>query len=1017
MIDQSQSIRRRFTIGAMSALALAVVQGMAVAATEAGPAAELVFRAWDTVAGLPQNSVTAITQTRDGYLWLGTRDGLARFDGVRFRVFGLEEGLQSVDIQAVFEDRQGALWIGSYGGGLAKMVGNRCEVVPAVTRSAGSDIVTALAEDATGRLWVGTRAGLRFLQHGRLVEDSAFGQVGSAPIRALLKDRQGGMWVATSGEGLHAWREGRLALVPGPFADPRIGAHCLMEDRRGWLWASIGNGMVLCRQEDVWRVYGETNGLPFAYVTCLAEDAEGRVWAGSLDDGLYCFDGERFRVVRQTDGLSANDIRSLLLDRESNLWVGTRTGGLNRLNRRRLLHCGVAQGLTNDYTRSVAQTADRMLWVGTTGGGIYRGNEHHLVPFRPEPFGITYAHVESVLAARDGSVWWGAAVGLLRWKEDRLVACVTNESWIQASSVTALQEDSQDGVWLGTLQGRLVHWHDGRFEEFPQRVARGPISALAVQPDGWVWVGSGGGGLRRIRRGDDAVLTVTNGLRSPSIRALHLDAEGTIWIGTAGGGLSCWRDGVVASFTEAHGLNARTVSQIIEDDFGHLWLGTSRGILKVRKQDLADCANGRLGFIHTRSYGANDGMPAEECSGGFCPAGLKTREGLLCFSTVRGLVFVNPHEDSAAAAVPEAMLEEALVNGRTTPVGTGRAAEEIEALDASRRFRLVIPPGERALELRYTAIQFKAPERVGFRYRLEGADQDWVEAGARRAAYYQRLIPGDYVFRVTACNADGVWSGQEASLAITVLPVFYETGWFRAGAALGVAAFSAGALGAVLRRRYQRRLARLQMQHAVERERLRISQDMHDHVGGILTQVSQLSDMGQGETGEAARVRNLFERIGNQARVAVQALDEIVWATNPKNDNLASFAEYVSRFTDECFEYTNIRCWQEIPASLPSLPLRAEVRHNVFLAVREAFHNVLKHSRATEVWLRLGLEGSRIFIEVEDNGCGFDAAVIAPGGNGLGNMRARLAEEGGHAEVTSLPGRGTKVRFVFPLGS
>jgi signal transduction histidine kinase len=832
-----------------------------------------------------------------------------------------------------------------------------------------------------------------------------------------MKDRQDVMWVATSGEGLFEWSSGQLTPVAGPFADPWIGAHCLLEDRRGWLWASIGNGMVLCRREGGWQVYGETNGLPFAYISCLAEDADGTVWAGSLDDGLYYFDGGRFRVVRQADGLSANDIRSLLLDRESNLWVGTRTGGLNRMNRRKLLHCGVAQGLTNDFTRSVAQTTDGTLWVGTTGGGIYRGNEHQLVPFRPEPPGITYAHVESVLAARDGSVWWGAAVGLLRWHAGRLTHCVTNESWIQASSVTAIQEDPEGGLWLGTLQGRLIHYHDDRFEEFPQRVARGPISALAVQPDGQVWVGSGGGGLRRIQQANDAVLTVTNGLRSLSIRALYLDPDSALWIGTAGGGLSRWQNGAVTSFTEAQGLSARTVSQIIEDDFGHLWLGTSRGILKVRKQDLEECAAGRLGFIHTRSYGANDGMPAEECSGGFSPAGLKTREGLLCFSTVRGLVFVDPRTESASAPAPEVMLEEALVKGRAFPVQTGSGPGSIDAAAAPRWPRLVIPPGDRAMELRYTAIQFKAPERVGFRYHLEGADHDWIEAGARRAAYYQGLTPGDYLFRVKACNAEGVWSDHEATLAITARPFFYETGWFRVGVALGVAAISAGALWYALRRRYQRRLTRLQMQRAIERERLRISQDMHDHVGGILTQVSQLSDMGRGEPEEPTAVKSRFERIGNQTRVAVQALDEIVWATNPKNDNLASFAEYVSRFTDEFFEYTHIRCWQEVPTTLPSLPLRAEVRHNVFLAIREVFNNVLKHSKAKEVWLRFGLEAGRVSIEIEDSGCGFNPEQNTPGGNGLGNMRTRLAEVGGNAELRSEAGRGTKVRFAFPLGT
>jgi len=972
-----------------------------------------VVRRWGTEDGLPQNTVNAIVQTRQGYLWLGTRDGLARFDGVSFKVFGLEHGLQSVDIQSLLEDREGTLWVGSYGGGLARLRDGRIEVVSAANRRAGSDIVTALAEDSAGRLWVGTHAGLRFLQPGRLVEDDALGELSRTPVRALLRDQRGSMWISTTTHGLFEWCEGKVTFSPGPLTDPRIIAHCLLQDRRGWLWASIGNGMVLCRQEGGWQVFNETHGLPFAYISCLTEDTEGTIWAGSLDDGLYYFDGVRFCGVRQKDGLSANDIRSLLLDRESNLWVGTRTGGLNRVNRRRLLYCGAAQGLMNDFTRSVAQTADGEFWVATTGGGIYRGDRGGLLPFQPEPVGGYYAHVESVLATSDGSVWWGGANGLLRWKHDRLIACVTNELWVQASSVTALQEDGRDGLWIGTLQGRLIHYHDGGFEEFAGQVARGPITALAVQPDGKVWVGSVGGGLRRIPTDASPILTVTNGLVSQSILTLRLDSEGTLWIGTAGGGLSCRRGDFTRTFTESQGISARTVSQIVEDDYGHLWLGTGRGIVKARKRDLLECAAGRIPFVYTRVYGVNDGMPAEECSGGFCPAGLKTHEGLVCFSTVKGLVFLNPREPSPSAAAPEVLIEDVLVNGQPQTIRNWKAQSLVPTLPPADR-QLLIPPGGRSIEVQYTSIQFRSPERVAFRHRLDGVDESWVEAGGRRTANYQSLTPGDYLFRVQACNPEGVWSKNETALAITVQPFVYETAWFRAGVTMAGAGVVACVLWLILLRRYRNRLARLQTQHAIERERLRISQDMHDHIGGMLTQVSQLSDLGQGDTQESLLTKGRFARIGNQARRAVQALDEIVWATNPRNDNLASFAEYVSRFSDEFFECANVRCWQEVPTALPSLPLRAEVRHNVFLALREAFNNVLKHSRATEVWLRLSLADSEVTLEVEDNGYGFNQDPGAQHGDGLANMKSRLVECGGSAEIVSTPEHGTRVRFSFP---
>jgi signal transduction histidine kinase len=288
-----------------------------------------------------------------------------------------------------------------------------------------------------------------------------------------------------------------------------------------------------------------------------------------------------------------------------------------------------------------------------------------------------------------------------------------------------------------------------------------------------------------------------------------------------------------------------------------------------------------------------------------------------------------------------------------------------------------------------------------------------VEAGTRRTAYYQRVPPGQFLFHVTACNADGLWNGAGAVLAINMQPSFWETPWFPLGVGVVLFLSLAGAFRFVEQRKFRRRLALLETQHAVERERLRIAQDMHDHIGGMLTQVSQLSDLGESEAKAVAPIRGRFERIGAQARAAVQALDEIIWATNPKNDNLPRFAEYVSRFADEFFESGPSRCWQEIPADLPAWPLGAEVRHNVFLAFREALNNVLKHSGATQVWVRLLVDTKQVCLEVEDNGRGFEPARPAAGGNGLENMRGRLAECGGRTELTSAPGRGTKIRFVF----
>jgi len=998
---------------------LAVAQTMNVAGT-ARAAGDLVFRSWGTQEGMPQNSVNAVVQSRDGYLWLGTHEGLARFDGVRFRLFGLREGLPSLDVRVLLEDRHGTLWIGTSGGGLSRLDGDHIQNIPMPLRTAAAEIVTALAEDADGRLWVGTRAGVAVYDGATFLTNNMVASIERHLVYALAWDPRGSMWVATSGAGLLECRGNQVAESQGPEGHEQISAYCLLVDQAGHLWASIGNGQVLCRRDGVWGLFNQADGLPFEYITCMMQEKDGTIWLGSLDRGLYRYEDGRFLGIPPQDGLAAADIRCLLSDRERNLWVGTRTGGLIRGRRRQFITYGVAQGLTNDFTRSVAETSDGELWVGTIGGGLYRGSNGRFEQTASEGDEPRHAFVYSVLATQDDSVWYGANFGLFRAVGGEIQERYLRQPWIRSDAVTALCADTPGALWIGTSGGRLVHFADGEFNVFPQRIARGVVTALAREPDGDLWVGSDAGGLRRVRLGEDRGLAITNGLATRAIRTLYLDHDGTLWIGSTGGGLGLWRNGKLTSITTRQGLETDTISQIIEDDFGDLWLGTSRGIYRIRKTELNELASGERSLINPRSYGVNEGMPTDECSSGFSPAGLKTRTGLLCFPTVKGLVLVDPRKQETDSPPPEVLLEEIRVGGqvyvRRAPPGA-RASEVADepASDAPMLPHVIVMAGDLDVELDYTAISFAAPEKVRFRYRLKGLDSDWTEAGTRRSAYYHGIPIGEYQFEISVCSASSQWSTPVVKARITVWPRLWQTAWFRGAVGLAILGALAGVVRVVERRRYKRRLARLEMLHAVERERLRISQDMHDHVGSMLTQVSMASDLGVSESGLRPQVKGHFERIGQQTRAAVQALDEIVWASNPKNDNLPRFAEYVGRFTDECFEFSSIRCWQDMPTQLPNVPLRADVRHNVFSAVKEALNNVLKHSGATEVALKLTVLDSGIVLTIRDNGHGFDSAKIGPGSDGLENMRNRLDECGGSAEVISKPGHGTEVHLRFPF--
>jgi len=983
----------------------------ATADTNSSPLQDaFVCRSWGTEVGLPQNTVNAIIQTHDGYLWLGTQGGLARFDGVRFTVYGLTHGLPGVQVRALCEDDQGDLWIGT-GNGLCRMRNGQFERFTPEDGLAGINVV-AIVRGNRGEMWIGTAEGLSLWQGGKFVQLDALAAWGHPLIRSLLKRQRGGIWIG-SNQGLFELKNDRLVEILSPVDGQSItSAHSLLEDNVGNVWVGIGNGRILCRRNSAWAIYDESAGVPYAYTTSLAEGNDGTIWAGSLDAGLHYFRNGRFWPMQQHNGLSGEAIRSLFADHEGNLWVGMRTSGLNRVMRRRLTVVGPVQGLTNDFVRSVSESSDGTLWVATTGGGIYRGGPHHFEAVPTVISDITYPFMEAVIATRDDSVWWGGSPGtLFQWKEGQLVCRLIGDTrWLKNSMVTALLEDGAGGLWVGTTRGLVVNYRDGLGTPMTNRVARGAVSSLVQEPDGTLWVGSVAGGLCRLRT-DGVPSFVTNGLLSIHVAALHLDNENTLWIGTDGGGLNRWKNGNMAGFTTRQGLGDDIISQILEDDDGNLWLGCNRGIFRVRKSELNELAEGKRSFINPRGFGINDGMSAEECSAGSCPAGLKTKSGQLCFSTVRGLVLIDPRQTQLDEPPPTVILEEILANGQPQSVSPHPIPIDLEE---NPPLALTLPPGLGEIEFHYTGLSFAAPQQIRFRYRLDGLDKDWSEAGTRRAAYFHRLPPGEFIFRVSACNADGVWS-KDATLAVTVLPHFWETRWFPIAAGSALLTVTIGIVSLVMRSRYKRRLARVEMQHAVERERLRISQDMHDDIGGILTRVSIMSDVGESAADGNETARGQFERIGKQVRSAVQSLDEIVWATNPKNDNLRRFADYVGRFADEFFENTSVRCWQEIPTDLPEQPLRADVRHDIFLAVKEAFHNVLKHSEATEVWLKLAVQDRTVRLTIDDNGRGFHPEDVSGSGNGLNNIQSRLTECGGRAEIVSAPLQGTKIQFTFPL--
>jgi signal transduction histidine kinase len=534
-------------------------------------------------------------------------------------------------------------------------------------------------------------------------------------------------------------------------------------------------------------------------------------------------------------------------------------------------------------------------------------------------------------------------------------------------------------------------------------------SALAQDPQGAIWCGFTQGGLARVVDGKVTLFRQKDGLPSEVIQCLLSDSDGALWIGTADNGLARFKDGKFTHVGVSHGLVDNAICHILDDGLGYFWLSTHHGLQRIAKAGLNRCADGLAPALEGQVYDHNDGLPIIEFTGGLHAAGCKTADGRLWFSSSKALVSVDPARIRINPTPPPIVIESLLVDGQS-------------AAEPASREPARLSPDHQRLEFRFSGLSFVAPNKVLFKYRLEGIDRTWVDAGTKRTAFYSHLPAGNYRFRVIACNNDGVWNSEGVALAFTVLPFFWETWWFIGSCALLVLAGVAVLVRYITRRRMQKRMEELERQSALERERARIAQDIHDDVGTSLIRIAMFSQPERNELDHPQQTAAVLSRIYSTAREMTRALDEIVWAIDPRHDTLDSLVGYMGRFAQELLGAANIRCRLDVPVEVPAWPLTAEIRHNLFLAFKETVNNTIKHSSASEVRISLEVRAREFVLVLRDNGRGFDrsqppantAGRIASG-NGLRNIERRIARIGGRFEISSQFGKGTEVSFVIPV--
>ncbi len=928
-------------------------------------------------------------QTRDGYLWLGSDNGVVRFNGASFTAFTVETGsLKDNEVWALLEDNENALWIGTYGGGVTRLQDGRFKTF---TTADGlpDDVVTHLDKDSSGNVWLSTPSGLCRYSHGKF---TAFAKT-PAPARnsfgALCARCPQGVIAATASQVLRL-ANGRFEPLPGVTQESDGAVEQLLSARDGSLWIGYSNAVIKKWKDGALTTYVPVHSHT-PQVTLLYQDPTGDIWA-AFGQRLHRLKNDRFEpVILEDDKTDLGIVYSMYADREGSIWVGLQSNGLGRLRVKQLSTITAIEGLPNDSTRSVFQDKRGDIWIGTAGGfGKYKdGRVRSYTEFEGRRLGPVRSFAEDP----QGTLWVAAGNNLLLMKDGHLTAV---PGWRGNSEIEVIYRDAEGRMWVGTDGDGLFQHVGGRFKNYgvADGMAGNRIRAILQDRRHTLWISTFGQGVASFAAGKFRNYGIAAGLAGNRVSTIHEDEEGTLWFATRGG-LTRFKDGRFFSYTSASGLLVNFVYTILDDGRGSFWFSCAQGLFKVSKAELREFADGRIKKIASISYGVRDGMKTRACNIGNQPAAWKSADGTLMFSSMKGIVMV-PSSISSSNFVPPVYIESVSVNRRKQQL--------------NREPRLPLGAGE--VQVDYAALSYLNPEKVRFKYMLEGFDADWTDADGRRFAYYANLPPGEYQFHVIAGNMDGSWNQTGASFSFYLSPHFYQTRLFLACAASGILL-----LAWLL---YRLRMHEVKARYsAVLAERNRISQDIHDtfaqNLAGIALQLDSIT-MQLEEIPPA--LRESIDEACNLTRYSLSEARRAVSDLRSGDLDRAELSVALPEIANRMAASTTVKMSIQVVGT-PQV-LSAVTEKNLMRIFQEAIANALKHAEAQAIEVELRYEEEGLALRVRDDGCGFDAERAIPlaiGHYGLTGMRERAERIGGCLTLKSAPGEGTELLIVVPFAA
>ena len=978
--------------------------------------AQYILKNWTVNDGLPQNSVYAIHQTRDGYLWMATLDGLARFDGVRFTLFNKSNtpGITSNRFISLYEGPDGNLWIGTENGVVTRYHSGAFTTYT-TEHGLSNNPVWGITGDEEGSVWI--LSGRQVLRWDSQVFRPVTGDGLVLNFSLVQRDGRGGFWGKVGGGDLAHFSRGRLSTVhlPGLPAPSIFSRAAVAEDGQGTVWVASSAGLASIRDGKLVKLYTRGDGLP-SYdlyfisgpelkIACLDRNNDLQILSQDSPDAKGPW-VKRFVIRRPPDTLG-REFYGFYEDREGNLWIATYKNGIFRAQRQAIKVYAKADGLVDTNVYPIYEDRAGAIWAGTWSASVSRFKDgvwsnHSL------KIGGAGGLVTALYEDRDGSLWvasYGSGFnGLLRYREGRFTDTL-DMPFFKAGVISAIHQGRDGALWFGG-EWKLIRYQGGVATSFTRQdgLAGNYVKVMIEDAAGDLWIGTDGG-LSHWQDGRFITYTESQGLPSDNVWSLYEDRDGVLWIGTYDGGLGRFKDGHFTRYTTREGLFDNGVFQILEDARGYFWMSSNRGIYRVSRQELNELAEGRRGAITSVAFGKDDGLVNITCNGGRSPAGIKASDGRLWFPTQDGVAVIDPEALPINQQQPPVVIESVKL-GRA-PVASDHPVE--------------VAPGQEDLEIEYTALSFINSERLQFRYKLEGLNQDWVNAGTRRTAYYSHMPPGEYTFRVMAANSDGVWNEQDQRLRIRVLPPFYRTWWFLALAALTVAS--------LIWFGYQYRVTQLKRAQAAqqafsrqliesqEQERKRIAAELHDSLGQNLLIVKNRAQLGQLAAQDAPELLEQFEWIVSSATQSIEEVREIAQNLRPYHLDRLGLTKALEVMLEKVAATTRMRFVSEL-VPLDDLFSKEEAI-TLYRVVQESLNNIVKHAEASEVCVSVERLTDSVTLTIEDNGRGFSLleAAARPSGFGLAGMAERVRMLGGEWRIDSQAGQGTRmtIRLALPV--